>query len=457
MIQGRMPMSMSSVPSWALLAALICPGPMPAAAVETEVETPTAPLRLALAEAQERARRASPRLQELDARIAAAEAEHRLARAARLPEITASAGYARFSDVPELKILEPGVGLVTIFPNIPDNYQAHLDMTVPLYTGGRIEGSVTAAEKSTEAARRSHETGSADLELEVTVAYWDLVVARQREEVLAKAIASFEAHLTDTRNLLRFGMAARNDVLAVEVERQRAELERLQAEAGAAIAQANLVRLLDLAPGTSIEAVEGLESPGQGPEELEALVSAALAQRPERLTLLARIGAADAGVKVAQAGRKPLVGATAGYQYDQPNRNIVPPEEEFRDSWQVAFNVSVDLFDGGRTAAEVARAKAQAEAARHQLKELERGIRLEVTARYVELETARAAVEVAERNVEAAQENLRVTGNRYLEGLIPSSERLDAETRLLQADLDHTRVLTSVRLAEARLDRTLGR
>ena len=34
---------------------------------------------------------------------------------------------------------------------------------------------------------------------------------------------SFDAHLEDARNLLRFGMAARNDVLAVEVERRRAD------------------------------------------------------------------------------------------------------------------------------------------------------------------------------------------------------------------------------------------
>jgi outer membrane protein TolC len=50
-----------------------------------------------------------------------------------------------------------------------------------------------------------------------------------------------------------------------------------------------------------------------------------------------------------------------------------------------------------------------------------------------------------------------VVGERYRAGVIAQSEVLDAELALVQGELDRTRALANVRLAEARLDRALGR
>jgi outer membrane protein TolC len=46
---------------------------------------------------------------------------------------------------------------------------------------------------------------------------------------------------------------------------------------------------------------------------------------------------------------------------------------------------------------------------------------------------------------------------RYRAGVITQTEVLDAEFALLQAELDRTRALAGVRLAEARLARAIGR
>jgi outer membrane protein TolC len=42
-------------------------------------------------------------------------------------------------------------------------------------------------------------------------------------------------------------------------------------------------------------------------------------------------------------------------------------------------------------------------------------------------------------------------------GLISQTDALDAETSLLEAELERTRAIATVRLAEARLDRAIGR
>jgi hypothetical protein len=64
-------------------------------------------------------------------------------------------------------------------------------------------------------------------------------------------------------------MAARNEVLAVEVERDRAELESLRAGAAAEAAEANLQRLLALPPATRVEPAEALEAPAAARPETE--------------------------------------------------------------------------------------------------------------------------------------------------------------------------------------------
>jgi outer membrane protein TolC len=153
----------------------------------------------------------------------------------------------------------------------------------------------------------------------------------------------------------------------------------------------------------------------------------------------------------------PTVGLNAGFDYSNPNRRIFPPAAEWQDTWDAGVSVSFTLWDAGRTSSAVEQASAQADAATHELEALDRRIRLEVTARALDLGAASQGVDVASRNLEAATENHRVSGDRYTEGLIPSSDLLDAETALLNAGLDRVNALAEAQLARARLDRAVGR
>ena len=70
---------------------------------------------------------------------------------------------------------------------------------------------------------------------------------------------------------------------------------------------------------------------------------------------------------------------------------------------------------------------------------------------------ANALLSSADEAIRAATEARRVVGERYRAGVIAQSEVLDAELALVQVQLDRTRALAGVRLAEARLDRAIGR
>src|SRR5258708_28502926 len=197
------------------------------------------PVRLTLAEALSRAREASAHLAELRSLAAAAGAGLTGARAERLPKIDASASYTRQSDVPELRLTLPGLGTETVFPNIPDNYRGHLGLELPLYTSGRIANAVTASARQLTASNQDVQQGRADVEQETATAYWGLVTARDSERVLAESLVGYDAHLKESRDRRDVGMAASNEVLAVQVQRAQAEPAPLPAPSSAPGGQAH--------------------------------------------------------------------------------------------------------------------------------------------------------------------------------------------------------------------------
>lgn len=438
---------------------------VPAAGAQEAPATAEPVIRVTLEEARERARGSAPSVEQARALERAARADVDAARATRLPQVELSAAYTRQSDVPELILALPGAPPRTLFPNIPNNYRTRLGGSVPMYTGGRLGALTRAAESEAAAAKNDVTTAGADLVLETTSAYWDLVTARQSERVLSESLVAYEAHLQDARNREAVGLAARNEVLAVQVERDRAELARLRAANAAEVAEANLRRLVGAPATTRIEPAEPLGEPqamasvlaAKGEADVAPLVKEALSHRPERLALQERIAAGESRVKAERAAALPQLSVNGGYDYANPNRRILPPSADWKDSWDLTLNLSWSVFDGGRRTAATERASARTDALRQQAEDLDRRIRLQVTQRQLELAAARRAVDVAARNLEAARENSRVASERHQAGVIPSSERLDAEVLQLQAALDHTEALAQLRTARAALDRAIGR
>src|SRR5437588_1843271 len=108
------------------------------------------PVPLTLAEALARARQTSPRLAELSSLETAAQAAARGARAEKQPLVDLSAGYTRNSHVDEFRLTLPGGVSRVLFPDIPNNYRLHAGASLPLWTGGRLESAVAAADRQRE-------------------------------------------------------------------------------------------------------------------------------------------------------------------------------------------------------------------------------------------------------------------------------------------------------------------
>lgn len=439
----------------ALLVLLVAFAPKASASDTASAET--APLRLTLDDAIARARDTSARLASFSALSRAAAEGVRGAGAGRRPDLDLAASYTRNSNVPELVLAIPGAPPRTLFPNLPDVWRTHAGARLPLYTGGRVDSEIAAATQMERATASDRAAAASDLTSETHIAYVNVLFARENARVLGEAVATYEAHLKDARNRQDLGLAASHETLAVSVEREQAELARLQSENGAAVALANLLRLVGLPAGTRVELDPAPEAAASATDGTEELAKRAAESRPEVESLRARIRSLEATEKVARSSSRPQAGLEAGFDYTNPNQRYVPWEAKFRHSWSVGVGVNWKVLDGGRSSASAAQARAQADALRAQLSDLESRIRLEVTTRRLELDTALAGRAVARRGIEAARDGVRVARDRYKEGVLSSSELLDAETRLLRAELDASLTEARIQIAIANLARAAGR
>lgn len=412
---------------------------------------PSASARLSLDDAVSAARAESHRAAELRARQTAAAAAVDLRAAAGKPSVSALAGYTRTNHVDEFGVPQPDGRLRVIYPDIPDNYRARIDLQWPIYTGGRVDALTRAARAERDAFDADLDTLHADLSLEVTRAYWAAVTAAASVRVLEQAVARAEAHLADMKARDGVGLVSPHEVAAVEAQRSRQRMLLVEAESLRASSEVALARLTGLPLDTTFTLTEPLERGRPGGD------ASAEPDRPERVALVGRLSAADARQAAAAAGRRPVVSVVGGVDYANPNPRLFPRQDAWKPSWDVTVQASWSLWDAGRVRAETAQAAAVAAAERARLAEFDSLVAAEARQRRLELDSAYAAVGAAADALASADEALRVAGHRFDAGVATSTDVLDAQVARLQAELDRTRALANVRLAEARLARALGR
>ncbi len=441
-----------------------CPRRMPALAalgwlaVAAPAEAQEQPvLSLTLAEARARALDASHRLAEVRARVAVAGAVVDAREAAERPILAAQAGYTRTNHVLEFVVPGPtGVPRV-LYPDVPDNYRTRLDVQWPIYTGGRTDALVRAAQAETGAVKAEADVARADLRLEVTRAFWSVVTARATVAVLEQALTRAESNVSDARARLSAGLVPPNEVASAQAQTARQRMLLVEARNLRDVASADLARLVGAEVSQQVEPRATLDEAAAPVPARDRLVAEARAQRGERQAISQRVTVAEEGRLAAGAARRPQVAVGGGIDYARPNPRIFPRARRWDESWDAGISVSWSLWDGGRAAADMAQASFQGEAARQRLLDFDAVLDVELRQRSLEIASGEAAVASADEAIRAATEARRVVGERYRAGVIAQYEVLDAELALVQVQLDRTRALAGVRLAEARLDRALGR
>lgn len=408
---------------------------------------------IGLRELRELARERNPSAAELRARVEAAEARLRMARAAFSPMLGAQGRFLRLehaieSEIPIITGSGPGTETVTFHERESLALTTQLRYTV--YNWGRNQFAYRASRHDLNAEDADRKRGMQEIDWAVARVYYGLLEGRRDLEVLEASTRTLTGALWTAEDLLSVGRATEADVLVVRANLQRRAFQLRQARDVVADLEEELARLIDVSPGATLELTEPLDTAGD-PLPLEELETLALARRSEIRALDERH----------EALRRQRLALASEYlpevffflQSDLNNGDSVLTENSL---FSGGFGLTWSFFDGGRRYYGMAALEAEAVrvAARH--REVSALIVRDVRRVRRNLLRSVEAIEVAETVVRHAAENLRRVQELFREGRATGQEVLEAESLLTSERARRSRARFGKGRVRERLRWTVG-
>ncbi|MDO9307995.1 MAG: TolC family protein, partial [Deltaproteobacteria bacterium] len=198
----------------------------------------------------------------------------------------------------------------------PRQYNGLIDLTLsqPLYTWGKINAAIRAAEYGLKTADQQLRLYRQAAYRDVSAGYYDILLARELHNLALENQAQKVRHLDEARRKYAAGVATDYDVLAAEVATENARPEVIRSDNAIRIARERLRFLLALGP-EEVDVVGSLEMPSADrptPETYEQALLSAGKQRPELADLRLRIGVYEELVTIANAENKPRLDLKGG-------------------------------------------------------------------------------------------------------------------------------------------------
>jgi outer membrane protein TolC len=426
------------------------PGRPPGPGPEVQAETVITAHGETLQEAWSSALTVDPELEASRWQSSAAQRGLYAARAERLPSVSAGASYFVFDNPLTINAPIPGGPPITasVTVNQREFFVGSVRARQPLCTFGRIRSAIDAAGAEVTAAVADEERTGLDVKLQVATAYVGVLQAQRLLEVAHSGVTSLEAHERDVQNRLDQGIGIKANLLAVQVALANARQFRVQMHNGLTVAQAAYNRTLQRPLETAVQ-IQDLSRPTQE-YELEMAIQQAFGLRPEIGFLSAKVRALRSLAHSTRAGKLPQFMLSGGFGFTE-NRFL--DNEAFNN---VAVLGEWNFWDSGRKRNRSAQLEQSAEALLRKRSNVESLIALQVKQAWHNLDSAQEQVNVNQQALNSADENLRVSRNRYQEGAGTNTEVLDAQTLRTQAYSNYYRSLYDSVLAEMQLLRAIG-
>jgi outer membrane protein TolC len=254
------------------------------------------------------------------------------------------------------------------------------------------------------------------------------------------------------------GMTPLNDLLKAQVEVANARQELIEAQNDLDVAEANFNTLLRRPVTEPVKIEEILQYAGFK-KSLQECLETAEANRLELQQADLQVDLAEKDVEIAKKDFYPSVNLNWTYYQEGTDWDAKGGAGLYSDSsgWNVKAVASWDLWQWGRTHYGVKERLSRLKQARHRKAEVLDRIHLEVTEAFLKTVESEKAIVTAEKAIEQARENFRITQERYKAQMAISLEVFDAQTLLSRAMTNYYSALYFFKIAKASLYRAMGR
>lgn len=375
-----------------------------------------------------------------------------------LPKLSLNAGYMRMSEVPEFSLSLPVLPQpVTIVESIPNRYSLDLRIEQPVFTGFKLSSLRSSAQYQKSAAEISLEKTINDEKLNITRAFWNFYKTNKIVKLIEEKLTGIEEHLKNTRSFVQNGLATRNDLLKLEVQYSNIKLMLTEAENGNRITRsffnkaigAGLFEETDIfADTTNIQIGFDVNDSGFGESA---------AERPEIKIIDKNIGAANEFVSAARSDYFPSVFAYGDFYYNRPNQQIFPLKDKFDDTWDVGIGLKWTLWDWGGTSARTSQAEYQSQQLIEKRNDLLDKLKIDIYSKYLSVKKEEEKIQLSKLSVQSAKENLRITEKKYDMHVATSTDLIDAENILLEAETNLTNAVADYKVALAEYYNATGK
>lgn len=371
-----------------------------------------------------------------------AEAGHEVnvARAGRLPDISASLSFSYigdgfttrrdFSDYQKAPIPHYGNAL-------------SLSVNQPLYTGGAITSGIQLAELKLTASRYATELQRDNIRFRITGFYLDIYKYTNLRGVVSQNISQARKVLDEMQARYEQGVALQNDITRYELLVSNLELQLVKIDNTIDILNTNLVSIAGLPDGTVIHpdtTILRRSLPSMGESSWQ---SEASANSPVIMLARSKVDISRKAEELTRAERLPSIGLQAGWSIDGPILVEVPPINRNLSYWYVGVGLSYNISSLFKTNKSISRNRAATIHATDELAAACQNTELAVRADYIryleayeELNTQLKSVELADRNYSTVSTRYSADMALITDMLDAANSKLDAEQRLVNARIN---------------------
>jgi len=342
-------------------------------------------------------------------------------------------------------------GTPTESPKVNQAIYGMMNISLPIYTGGKIKYGIESSSFLEKAAQLDAENDKEEIIQNAIEAFANLYKAKTAMQLVQENLQQSQQRVKDFSNMEKNGLLPRNDLLKAQLQTSNIELGLLDAENNWKLANVNMNLMLGLPIATELVLDTTRIERKKDDRVLDDYIQAALTNRKDMEAMDYRKKAAESGVKSAKAELYPSLNLTGGYiAADIPNVLTVT------NAMNVGVGVSYSISSLWKNKAKVQQAETKVKQLNAAEAMMDDYIKLDVSKSYLNLLSMRKKIDVSAKAVEQAEENYHIVKNKFDNSLATATDVLDANVAKLQATLSYTLSRAEAFVAYHKLLQTSG-
>ena len=319
-------------------------------------------------------------------------------------------------------------------PHWLQNYE--IDFSQPIYQGGRIRYSIEKADIEQKIAELQTLQNEADIKLALLEQYMQLFSLYKQQTVLARNIEESTKRLENIKSKKRQGLITNNDVLRSELQLTNDRLALQEVDNSLTLMSQQLDILLGLDEQTLIVPDTTLLRQINPTSDYADYLQKAYRDDWTMRRLRQETQLALNNQRLVKAEFLPQLSLYAGNTLARPITRTMA--DYYNNSWNIGLTLSYPLSSLYKNRHKLKEARLNIDASQQQEELRKQSLRMEIRTALIRHQEAQDRVKALEFSVRQARENYRIMRNRYFGQLSILTDLLDANSVLLDAELQLT-------------------